>query len=1014
MPLATLSIDLVAQTAKFEAEMRRAAGVVESAAARMDKSFAGVGAVFAGSALASAATEAIKGLLQLFPDLVHGAAHFQDLEEKTGASAEALASFTTAGDVAGVSADQLAGFMVKLTAGLSKTTEETKGVAPALKRLGIDFESFRTLAPEKQFELIAQRLNTFKDGAGKTAVAVALLGKSGADALPFFKELANSGLTQNRLTAEQIKLADDYADRQARVRSELKQTAQIAALSTLPAFTALTAELTKAAREALGMDDAASKLGTNTGVRDFAQGAAIAVATIAEALAGRVKLLRAVGGSFESVSADVQLLAAAGSVLAKPGGVGRLIFDEAGQNELKAALEKRNQIAAEANDRYLKLFTENGAKVSEALRFQFSEAGRIAARIQVDPTELARRGRPVISAADKPVLNFRVPEAVAADKAAREAEQVRKALLDQALKNLESAFQNESEAIQFHERFLEAQYNNGLVSVAGFYADRADIQARALDAQLARFDKEKTALQAFLKDTTDPSKRIETITKIEDLEARAGRARQAFRDKEALDRLAQDREEEQRLNRAREFQAQLLELQGNASGAARLRADAAIDNARRSATGLGLSPEQLRQFDDATRASVAFGDAQRNVQRITEGLSIAEQRVAIEAQASGAGRAEVEQRLFALRSQALQQMGDELARVEAIAAAAGPDSPAVQFARQLRLEFERLAVSVDPALVRMRQVGDEVADALGKAAGAITLNFKDARSAVKSLGDSLTRILSRELVEQRLTEFFRKQIRGITEGAGSGEGLGSILKGAFGFPASTGALTAPGFAGGTLSGAPGAAAPAIAATALASATAAADAALAALGITAIGTDAALSISADSLLELSIAVFEIDASFIALAAAAELAAEALLTTSAAGAGSGVASLFAFDGGGYTGPGATLEPAGLVHKGEVVWSQQDVRRVGGPAQAEAIRLGLRGYAGGGVVSAPRVLRPGAQSAAPGARGSRGGGNTIHQVFNVSVPEGMDKRSEEQLMSKLARTVQNAAARRTNPAH
>lgn len=61
------------------------------------------------------------------------------------------------------------------------------------------------------------------------------------------------------------------------------------------------------------------------------------------------------------------------------------------------------------------------------------------------------------------------------------------------------------------------------------------------------------------------------------------------------------------------------------------------------------------------------------------------------------------------------------------------------------------------------------------------------------------------------------------------------------------------------------------------------------------------------------------------------------------------MFGFAGGGYTGPGGINEPAGVVHKGEVVWSQRDVSRAGGVGVVEAMRLGAMGYASGGVVAA-----------------------------------------------------------------
>ncbi|HNO43125.1 MAG TPA: EF-hand domain-containing protein, partial [Ottowia sp.] len=66
---------------------------------------------------------------------------------------------------------------------------------------------------------------------------------------------------------------------------------------------------------------------------------------------------------------------------------------------------------------------------------------------------------------------------------------------------------------------------------------------------------------------------------------------------------------------------------------------------------------------------------------------------------------------------------------------------------------------------------------------------------------------------------------------------------------------------------------------------------------------------------------------------------------------------FADGGYTGPGAKWEPAGVVHKGEVVWSQADVARWGGPGIVDALRQGAPGYADGGPVAVrvPQIYVP-----------------------------------------------------------
>lgn len=98
---------------------------------------------------------------------------------------------------------------------------------------------------------------------------------------------------------------------------------------------------------------------------------------------------------------------------------------------------------------------------------------------------------------------------------------------------------------------------------------------------------------------------------------------------------------------------------------------------------------------------------------------------------------------------------------------------------------------------------------------------------------------------------------------------------------------------------------------------------------------------------------------ALASGSEINPVFGIISAAAAIAAGLASVAEINGvqfahGGYTGPGGKYEPAGTVHRGEVVWSQEDVARVGGPARANAMRptypFGSRsyGYADGGLVT------------------------------------------------------------------
>ncbi|WP_430259782.1 tape measure protein [Neorhizobium sp. IRS_2294] len=90
------------------------------------------------------------------------------------------------------------------------------------------------------------------------------------------------------------------------------------------------------------------------------------------------------------------------------------------------------------------------------------------------------------------------------------------------------------------------------------------------------------------------------------------------------------------------------------------------------------------------------------------------------------------------------------------------------------------------------------------------------------------------------------------------------------------------------------------------------------------------------------------------------------------------------GGYTGPGGKYQPAGVVHKGEVVWSKRDVSKAGGVAAVEAMRLGQRGYDGGGPVALRAPTMPVIRN------GGRGGNFNVRSQVDVSVSDQGELRA------------------------
>ncbi|MCF4976229.1 prothage tail length tape measure [Pseudomonas lactis] len=89
---------------------------------------------------------------------------------------------------------------------------------------------------------------------------------------------------------------------------------------------------------------------------------------------------------------------------------------------------------------------------------------------------------------------------------------------------------------------------------------------------------------------------------------------------------------------------------------------------------------------------------------------------------------------------------------------------------------------------------------------------------------------------------------------------------------------------------------------------------------------------------------------------------------------------FSGGGYTGAGGVNEYAGPAHKGEVVWSQADIRKAGGVATVEALRKGN---------VAP--IRPGAKGTGPDASRSQVGAAPVVNVIEDASKAGQSQSRE-----------------------
>ncbi|MBC6677717.1 MAG: tape measure protein [Acinetobacter sp.] len=114
---------------------------------------------------------------------------------------------------------------------------------------------------------------------------------------------------------------------------------------------------------------------------------------------------------------------------------------------------------------------------------------------------------------------------------------------------------------------------------------------------------------------------------------------------------------------------------------------------------------------------------------------------------------------------------------------------------------------------------------------------------------------------------------------------------------------------------------------------------------------------------------------------------------------------FADGGYTGHGGKYEPAGVVHKGEGVLTQEEVKALGGPQGFEDLRKSIRrGYATGGLVADTHRVGMGAVSAINSGGGNGSSSGDVNITVNVT-DSGVTTQSNQSDQKQLGQMIGNA---------
>ncbi|MBN8747343.1 MAG: hypothetical protein J0I65_07515 [Variovorax sp.] len=698
----------------------------------------GTGIRTAATAAASALTAlgvSASGAVAGFNALIEGASKFADLSDKTGASAEALASFAVAAGTSGVSMDKVASATNALTRNLVGVNDESKAAGAALKALGIPLQEFKALKPEEQIERLSKTFAKFEDGAGKSAGAMALLGKSGADVLPFLKTLEEQGGRQVILTQAMIDQADAYADRQAKAKAELELYAQALATQAIPALTAFTGALTDTIKDMLGVGKGASDLKNNTAVADFADGAVRALAFIVDAGDGVVRTFQLIGTTIGA--------AAAAAVAAGSGEFAQAknIIQE-GVKDVKGILDRE-------------LFS---TKLDRRLA-----DGKAAAAAAASAAPSAR-----------PSLKFNGPTRSSGGRA----DDPTKKLLDNQLKEYQRAIKQEEELLRDRNRTLDLYYGENLISIEGYYMARAGAASEATQKEGALIREQIAALEKYKASAKKDTERADAQGKINallDEEAKLQRQAGQAALEESFKKARAQRDYKDALDQVR---ASLLEMQGDSGAATAIRTEIQYRDllSRAIANNDAEGKKLIETLKQQSVYQAQFQQASTELGRGNAYLQIEEERIQRNRQLGASSELDSLIQLRDARQAAIGPLKETAAQLQRIAEMSGNPALVLQ-AKQAQAALEGLQATADPLAQKFDSI---FSDAFGNAFADFVTGAKSAKEAFTSFANSVISQLAKMAAEKVAKDIFGGLFGGGGGSGGGASGLGSLFSSLFG------------------------------------------------------------------------------------------------------------------------------------------------------------------------------------------------------------------------------------------
>ena len=189
---------------------------------------ASAGPVAAGAAVAAAA---IAGMGAALGSIAGDVERTGQLADRLGISFNAMQTLGVAAEYAGGSTEDMARAMTKMQKASNAAAKGNAEAAAAFGTLGISVDQLKTTNPETLFQNVATELLAIEDPALRTATAMQLFGKSGAEILPALAGIAQAkddmlglGLAFSEVDVERFNSLDDSFDRLGAASGALGRT----------------------------------------------------------------------------------------------------------------------------------------------------------------------------------------------------------------------------------------------------------------------------------------------------------------------------------------------------------------------------------------------------------------------------------------------------------------------------------------------------------------------------------------------------------------------------------------------------------------------------------------------------------------------------------------------------------------------------------------------------------------------------------------------------------------------